>query len=91
MSGTVGNADKWTAVFKDGNNLVTDPDGDVTWTVTVGRTDSVTTQTLAQKVSTGTFELKYTPTSDRPYSVKVSAVVGGVSQSPDTAVRPVNP
>ena len=90
MSGTIGNADSWTAVFRNALGAATDPDGNVTWVVTIpDRIVATTTQTLGQKTATGTFVLVYTPTETAAYSVKASAVVGGIAQSTPATLREV--
>lgn len=90
MSGIVGNTDTWTVTFVDANGVATAPDGDVTWTVTVGSTATVTTQTLAEAVSTGVYQLGYTPTVPRGYRVKASSVIGGEAQATDETFRAVS-
>ena len=91
--GTVGNADKWTAVFKDASGIPVDPDSDVTWTVYDDRNEPIpdagATQTLGQKTAIGTFEFTYPPTAFGAYRVKASATVGGVPQATEAVRREV--
>jgi hypothetical protein len=90
--GTVGNADFWTAVFVDDDGEPVNPDGDVTWMIRDMRRRVIETvvQQATDRVSKGTYRLSYTPTKAEPYTVKVSAEVGGEEQSPDAVERSVN-
>jgi hypothetical protein len=92
MSGTVGNADLWTVVFVDANDTPTDPDANVIWQVIGVYPCTVLeeeVQAVGDKVATGTFEFEYTPTSAKPYTVKVRSSVGGVPQSSPATRREV--
>lgn len=97
---TVKNADLWTVTFLDANDVPTTPDGDVTWEVVRNRRwldingtiiepgEAAATQENTEEVSTGVFELEFTPIKAGPYSVKASAIVGGVKQAvPATEVE----
>jgi hypothetical protein len=97
---TVKNADLWTVTFLDANDAPATPDGDVTWEVVRNRRwldmdgaiqapgTAATTVANTTEETTGVFLLRFTPIKAGPYSVKASAVVGGVKQAvPATEVE----
>jgi hypothetical protein len=88
--GTVGNAETWTVTFVDANDAAVAPDGDVTWEITIaGQRPFTIVQDRLDAVAVGTYELNYTPTVAADYTVKASAIVGGVDQATPAQIRSV--
>lgn len=92
---TVNNADLWTVTFLDANDVAATPSSVVTWQVERNRRilttagaiipadeEQVTTTVLANtEVTTGVYELSFTPVRAGEYSVKAWATVGGEMQA----------
>jgi len=99
MPGTVNNEVTHTATFLDANGDPVAPDSleddeDVIWTLSYSPAlvpFLTTIQPRSAAVSTGVFELQYTPTVARAYYVKASATVGGAVQSTPYELYEVEP
>lgn len=90
-SGTVGNADLWRIAFTDADGQPATPDGAVRWTALseYGAQLETAEQSPDAAVEPGVYEWRYTPQEHGAYSVKASAVVGGIPQASPATMRAV--
>lgn len=92
---TVGNTDTWRVEWQGDNGVPVDPDEiegvAMTWEFrdARGAVLTATPQSLAQKKGTGTFEVKFTPTTPGQYTVKPKCVIDGEPASTPTQTRKV--
>jgi hypothetical protein len=99
MSGTVGNAVVHRVTFVDANENPTAPDArqdgeDVLFELTFNpaRAPFLSVyQAVGDAVSTGVYELEFTPTDARAYWLKATAIVGGSDQAIPYTMHEVEP